>query len=311
MEPLADYAERLNHLPTDLRAETVLADMLENGISFDDLIINPVGAFKRAAGRDIDRTEWIETQYKSQRWLQIELNRSGLYDLLPEGVFHQPTSHDASASKEAILREMSVQRKREQAARRFFLPIEQEFFRQRVRIEQEQQTFLSDSGPLLADDPLAWFWNLPDFLTPAQTKRLLYLLPLMHKMSGDMAAMTNCFDQLIDERVSLQLDAPGMTLVQANTPALGQWELGSNSVFDGWLPNEEPLLRITVHIDRSERVADYMPGSNGIRLIEWLIGYLVPLDTDVQIDLDTSGLNDAFLFTNEDSLGRLNFTTYV
>ncbi|QMW04483.1 hypothetical protein [Spirosoma foliorum] len=311
MEPLADYVIQLKHLPIDLRVEMVLVDMLEAGISLDELILNPVGAFKRTFGRDIVRTNWVEAQHKSQRWLQIDLNRTGLYDLLPEGVFHQPTSNDASASKEAVLREISVQREREQAARRFFLPIEQEFFRQRVRIEQEQQTFLSDTNPVQSDDPLAWFWNLPHFLTPTQTKRLLYLLPLMHKLAGDVAAMTTCLEQLVEERVSLQLDSPGMALVQANTPALGQWELGNSSVFDGWLNNEDPLLRITVHIDRSERVVDYMPGHNGIRLIEWLTGYLVPLDTDVQIDLDTSTLNDSFLFTDNNSLSRLDFTTRI
>lgn len=311
METLVDYFERLNHLPVDLRAEVVLAEMLDDGISLDDVIVNPVGAFNRATGRDISRTEWVEAQHKSQRWLQIDLNRTGLYDLLPEGVFHQPTTNDASSSKENVLREMAIQRQREQAARLFFLPIEQEFFRQRVRIEQGQQTFLSDADTSLTDDPLGWFWNLPDFLTPAQTKRLLYLLPVMSKLAGDLTAMNACFEQLIEERVSLQFDSPGMVFLQADTPPLGQWELGTSSVFDGWLYSEEPMLCITVHIDRSAQVSSYLPGQDGRRLLEWLAGYLVPLDADWCIELDTSQLKETFLFTPDDSVGRLDFTTSI
>ncbi|GAB4021307.1 type VI secretion system baseplate subunit TssG [Spirosoma migulaei] len=311
MEPSADYAERLNHLPVDLRAEVVLAEMLDDGVSLDDVIINPVGAFNRAFGRDISRTEWIEAQHQSKRWLQIDLNRTGLYDLLPEGVFHQPTANDASSTKESVLREMAIQRQREQAARRFFLPIEQEFFRQRVRIEQGQQAFLSDADASLTDNPLGWFWNLPDFLTPTQTKRLLYLLPIVSQLAGDLIAMKACFEQLVEERVSLQVDSPGMVFLQTDTPALGQWELGTDSVFNGWLHSEEPIVRITIHIDHSDQVTSYLPGQNGRRLLEWLAGYLVPLDTDWRIELDTSQLKDSFLFASDESIGRLDFTTYV
>lgn len=312
MDTLATYPERLNHLPIDLRAEGVLADMLEDGISLEELIIKPVGNFKRAFGRDIHQVVWVEAQHRQQRWLQIDLNRSGLYDLLPEGVFHQPTTSETLTDKDAILREMSVQRQREQAARRFFLPIEQEFFRHRIRIEQEQRGFLADSDAQ-SDSLLGWFWELPDFLTPVQTKRLFYLLPVMHQLAGDLAAMTACFEQLIEERVQLQLDPPALVPVQDTdfgweSAPLGQWELGTDSVFGGWVADEWPTLRITIFLDRTDRVAAYLPGNDGHRLVEWLAGYVVPLEAAVQVDLDTSALRDAFELTADDAFGRLNFT---
>lgn len=309
MEPVTAYAERLNHLPIDLRAEVVLADMLEDGISLDDLLVNPVGAFRRTFGRDISQVQWVESQIKSQRWLQIDLNRSGLYDLLPEGVFHQPTTNDASVSTETTLREMAIQHERERAARRFFLPIEQEFFRQRIRIEQEQREFLFGTDTLLPNTLLEWFWDLPDFLTPNQLKRLLYLLPVIHQMAGDLVSMEACFGQLVDERVSLAFDAPGKELIQVDTQPLGQWQLGVGSVFDGGLHDGEPQLRVTVYIDRTERLTDYLPGGNGQRLIEWLAGYLVPLAVSTSVNLDTSALNDTFQLTSDAAFGRLDFTT--
>ncbi|GAB4024259.1 hypothetical protein [Spirosoma gilvum] len=311
MDLLPIYAERIKHLPIDLKAEVILADMLEDGISLDELILNPVGLARRAFGRDISQTEWKEAQHMSKRWLQIDLNRSSLYDLLPEGVFHQPTANEVATSKEVILNEISIQRQREQEARKFFLPFEQEFFRQRLRLEQEQRAYPIHTDTDQPNEVLSWFWNLPNFLTSLQVKRLLYILPVVHQMVGDLTAMMACFEQLLEERVSLQLDPAGMTLIEADTAPLGEWQLGESSVFDGWLRDEEPLLRITVHLDRPERVSYYLPGNNGRRMIEWLTGYLVPLDAAIGIELDTSALKDTFLLTEDEVFGRLDFTTNV
>lgn len=311
MEPLNAYADSLNHLSIDLRAEVVLADMLDDGVSLDDLIVNPVGLFKRPFGRDISRVEWVEAQHKVQRWLRIDLNRSGLYDLLPEGIFHQPTSNDTSSSKESTLREMAIQQEREQQARRFFLPIEQEFFRQRLRIEQEQRAFLYGTDSVLSDDGLRWFWELPHFLTPTQRMRLLYLLPVMHQLAGDLPLMADCFGQLLDEQVCLHVESPHSEWVLTDTPALGRWQLGANSIFDGWLNDGEPVLCITICIDRLDRLTEYLPGGVGQQLIDWLAGYLVPLDTNTRWELDTSALTETFALTDEETFGRLDFTTCI
>lgn len=311
MEPLNAYAEALNHLPVDLRAEVVLADMLDDGVTLDDLIVNPVGVFKRPNGRDISRVAWREAQHKARRWLQIDVNRSGLYDLLPEGVFHQPTSHDTSSSKESTLREMAIQQEREQQARRFFLPFEQEFFRLRIRIEQEQRDFLSGDANPATDVALDWFWDLPSFLTPIQRIRLRYLLPIMHQIAGNLSLMEACFGQMINERVSLQIESAEQTYLLCDTPTLGQWQLGVDSVFDGWLIDGEPILSITVHIDQPDKLTDYLPGATGHRLLNWLMGYIVPMDMNSRLKLDTSALADTFVLAEEDALGRLDFTTFI
>jgi hypothetical protein len=317
MESLTAYANSLNHLPFDLRAEVVMADMLDDGISTDDLIINPLGSFKRAFGRDISQVTWVEGQTNTQRWLQIDLNRTGLYDLLPEGVFHQPTTNDASVSTESTLREMAIQHERERAARRFFLPIEQEFFRHRIQIEQTQRTFLFGNDTLLPDNHLlSWFWNLPDFLTQTQLKRLMYLLPVIHRMAGDLISIEACFGQLVDERVTLTVDSPKNELVQLDTagaylPKLGQWELGTDSVLDGWVNDGEPICTLTVHIDQTEHLTHYLSGGNGYQLLNWLAGYLIPLTTGFHVDLDTSALDNTFLFTSNAECGRLDFTTSI
>ncbi|GAA4395341.1 type VI secretion system baseplate subunit TssG [Nibrella viscosa] len=310
METLDSYAKRLNRLPIDLRLEVVLADMLEDGVSLDDLIVNPLGSFNRPFGRDIADTEWVEAQHGHRRWLQINVNRNGIYDFLPEGVFHQPTSDDTLATQETILREIKIQREREEAARRFFLPLEQEFFRQRVRIEQEERTHLAQHDPFSLDDNLvAQFWELPDFLTTAQAKRLVYLLPVVYQFVGDLHRTALCFEQLLGERVSLQPELPGLVSLSADTPPLGQWQLGNDSLFGGYVREEGEVIRLRVHLSRADQVPDYLPGSNGRRVINLLQEYLLPMDTTLVVELDTSAFENAFILDDIPDSGLLDFTT--
>lgn len=314
MEPLTAYAEHLNHLPVDLRAEVILADMLEDGISLDELILNPIGGFQRAFCRDIHRVDWVESQQDNRKWLRIDLNRDGLYDLLPEGIFHQPTISDPQASKEVMLREMHIQTQREAAARRFFLPLEQEFLRQRIRVEQEERKYRFANSPFSLDDNLLiQFWGLPDFLTAAQIKRLLYLLPVLHQLVGDFDHMTACFEQLLEERVSLSLDPPAREAVgtQLETAPLGQWQLGKTALLGTRLIDEWPELCLTIHLSRAERLVEYLPGGVDRRVVDWLGEYLFPLETVLRLELDTTAIEDNFLLTDAIHTGRLDCTTLI
>ena len=310
MNPVASDIERLNHLPVDLRAEVVVADLLENGVSLDDLILDPSGGFRRAFGRDIDHAEWTEAQ--PSQWLRIYLNRDGLYDRLPEGLFHQPTTNESNPTKDEWLREMALQQEREKAARLFFLPLEQEFFRQRVRIEQEERAYLpggSQASP--EENELVQFWNLPPFLTPDQVHRLLYLLPLVYRMAGDLDYMAACFEAVLEEPVRLQLEPPGGVPFTTETAPLGQWQLGVDSLLDGLLMDETPVVRLTVCVGQADRIAAYLPGGRGRQLIDWLGDYLFALDTLPVIDLDTSALERDFQLAEESPNTWLYFTTQL
>jgi len=290
-----------------------MADLLEEDFRLDDLILNPVGGFRRAFGRDVSGAEWVEAQQGDRRWLRLDLNRDGLYDRLPEGLFHQPTANDTKISKDEWVREMAVQQEREKAARLFFLPIEQEFFRQRVHIEQAERSYLPGSRSAFdsSDNDLVRFWNLPPSLTPVQVHRLLYLLPLFHRIAGDADYIAACFERVLEERVTLQLAPPELVSFRTETAPLGQWELGQSSLFDGLLADEAPVVRLTVHLSRADRVETYLPGGTGRRLIDWLGDRLFSLDTTPVVELDTSGLDTHFVLHEEPADTWLDLTTQL
>ncbi len=72
----------------DIKAETLMAIAIENGITGDDFMIASDSLFNRAYSRDVLSAALAEDANKKS-FLQLHLSRTGLYDQLPEGVFHQ------------------------------------------------------------------------------------------------------------------------------------------------------------------------------------------------------------------------------
>lgn len=69
---------KLSNIPTDLSAE-----VLANYLQMRDLSMEFLGPHKRNAYRDI-----VSLENGADGSLQIGLSRKGLYDILPEALFH-------------------------------------------------------------------------------------------------------------------------------------------------------------------------------------------------------------------------------
>lgn len=103
---------RLSNIPTDLSAE-VLANYLQMRV----LSIEFLGPHKRNAYRDI-----VSLEHDADGSLQIGLSRKGLYDILPEALFHPLNRFDNIAPndyEERFSEECRKQHEEEENARAF------------------------------------------------------------------------------------------------------------------------------------------------------------------------------------------------
>ena len=80
--------ELINSLLYDLRAEYLVAGMLAGGITAKEITASFDGVLKRKWSADINFAE-IEKYENGEEALNIHLNRSGIYDALPESLFHE------------------------------------------------------------------------------------------------------------------------------------------------------------------------------------------------------------------------------
>lgn len=301
----------IHQLSIDLKAEVVLWALTEAGMAMDDMVVQPVGTFRRAFSRDVRAIEKRESPSGKSQW-HVELNRDGLYDALPEGLFHQPTTRKPNRTAEEIIEEINKQQAKEAAARRFFLPIEQEFYRQRVQLTQEGQRYHLTPGNALTNQALIDFWEIPDFFDARQTFCLFHLLPLAHRIAGDYALTAQYMGLLTGNNITLRTTyVTSHVMDDRLLPRLGNAQMGVDCIIGDCYPEHVAVTQLTVLLDNPEHLPDYLPGGKQLPVIQYLADYLLPVEADWQLSIDFSPTYQEFVLTSDEHTSRLGYTSFI
>ena len=312
----------LRRQPLDLRLEVILAELLECGYSFDDFLVQPVGLFARRYRRDVGivRDEEFERARRPVVRTVLEVHREGLYDALPQQVFHQPgNATDAPPGVRGMVENIRTQRRKEQDTRRFFLPFEQEFFRCRVRIEQEERRYFTNLSARWYNEAMARFWGIADAGLPAgPLTNLLYLLPLAHGIVGDLPRTRLCFESVLGHTVVLRVVAPLHYVlpttgtgqpVTGMDATLGNLALGRDLVLDGEYRETLPALEILLQGLSVPELAAYLNGEWPAKALALLCDYLVSFETDVAVHYEMALAEPSFRLGEGEGAAVLGYTT--
>ena len=296
----------------DYRIEALIAFWLENGaINLDHLTIQPEGTFKRSYSKDV--LEIGQGEPSANGEVRVHISREGLYDMLPEGLFHQAEQKPHKTTEEAV-EESERYRKEEKAARKFFLPLEQEFYRQRVWLEHtELRTWLNSVRPE-NESVFLKFWGVDKkAFTPQQCSTLLTILPNLHEVVGDMELTAFCLEKMIMEPVRIEL-VPQQEVIpfEDDSSVLGRASLGVDVVLSGsWWP-DEPAVEVTVGPVSAENVNSFLPDGASYKQLEKLYGYLFPAEAKVLTAVEIEEAARGFkLVADTMHSGRLGYTTEI
>src|SRR5664279_4835889 len=113
-----------NSLESDFKAEVIAAEMVENNIPADRIMILMLGGLQRTFRRDVDSVTEEIFDYDHKEYFLVKTHKEGMYDMLPEGLFHHAESNKSSKTEKEIIASIKQRRVEERNARRFFLPFE-------------------------------------------------------------------------------------------------------------------------------------------------------------------------------------------
>ena len=313
--------ERQRRQPFDVRLEVLLAELLAYGYAFDDFVVRPVSLFARRYRRDLGavQEEPFERHHREVVRTVVEVHREGLYDALPQQVFHQPGAGTSGHPPEvrAMVEDSLAQRRKEKATRKFFLPFEQEFFRCRVRLEQEERRYFNSLATNWYNEALARFWGLAEAgLPPVVLTNLLYLLPLACHIVGDLPRTQRCFESVLGQPVQLRPVAPQRhplpTAPAGPLPTrgtLGALALGRDLVLGGDYQETLPALEVTVQRLTVAELEAYLTGAWPATALALLCEYFVAFETDVVVRYDMAAAEPEFRLGEGDAAPVLGFTT--
>ncbi|MBO9614476.1 MAG: hypothetical protein J7619_17385 [Dyadobacter sp.] len=280
----------------DLKAEFIASAWLENGIPARQILFRPLGDFKRRSHRDIENTYELEIgNFKGQI---IDSNRSGIYDHLPEQLFHLPSSANLNSTKKKV-DEIRLQREKEQQSRLFFLPWEQEFFLNRVslaRLEQCAWELGTDSGVL---DALKAFWQAPPSLDEHVFIQLLPLLPLVSENRGNLDKAAEIMTVALRLPVEIQIIF-GLKYHFESEASMGDSLLGADTALGGELDTYLPQINVGIEVPNPAGLDQYLHNKNFDALVNWLLGWFIPVEYDFTVSLKLPPGTSAFTLASDD-----------
>lgn len=276
----------------DFKAEVMAAEMIEHGLDADRIMILLSGGSRRSFRNDVTLIEEELSEYDHKEYTLITTSREGIYDMLPEGLFHQPTPHKNAKTGKEIIKSIKQRRQEEINARKFFLPFETtiNYLRMQMALYENRLDKRSHYNDIV--NIFASKWEIFQYLDARQSNIFILLIPILHNLRDDLDAIKTILEAmfLLPVTIAIQPQLP----LQPNNPAvsvLGNSALGidlttGNMRFD----TGEDEIHITVYCGKNSMLQRFMPGSNDEKILQLLYDYLLPahLDITTTYELDAS-----------------------
>lgn len=281
---LEEVIDHIRCLHEDVRAEVVVGELLDNQVEQDAVTVQMENVFSRAFARDITGVQLDDSQ-PYHPFITLRLSRDGLYDRLPEGLFHEFSSQRRGTVSEMVAN-YKKQQQEEQKARKFFRPIEHEFFLQRVFLEQREKHLLFDAFGKDADQLFLSFWNINPALPREPVNKLVKLLPYMHRVAGNIPLVQLCLQVILEEKVSIVCDLAPQRVKSSRGVPLGESRLGMDTLAGEDFYTDMPVMKVTIGPLQQRRIYDYLPWQPYGQLLETCYSFLLPVDVDVETLLE-------------------------
>lgn len=281
LEEVIDHIRRLHE---DVRAEVVVGELLDNQLQQEEVTVQMQNVFSRAFARDITGVKLDDSQ-PYHPFIMLQLSRDGLYDRLPEGLFHEFSSQRRGSVQEMVAN-YKKQQQEQQQARKFFQPLEHEFFLQRVFLEQREKHLLFDAFGKDADQLFLSFWGINPNLPKAPTNRLVRLLPYMHRIAGNIPLVQLCLQVILEEEVQIVCDYTPRRVQSSSGVPLGDARLGLDTLAGEDFYTDMPVMKVTIGPLQRQRIYDYLPWQPYGQLLETCYNFLLPADVEIETLLE-------------------------
>ncbi|MCL9805330.1 type VI secretion system baseplate subunit TssG [Flavobacterium amniphilum] len=304
MDAIEEIKNKINSIPYDLKAEVLLSSLLESynrdGYEF---LINYEGQFKRPYSTDVLGCEIVDYDYDATQFLKINISRDGIYDALPEGVFHYPKTERLNQSVDDMTKEYRLQQKEEENARKFFLPFENEFFLNGMVRDAAEKDFLFRLNQGHPIDFFLDFWNIDRGLPHVLVAKFIRLLPFVHKVVGKLDKTAFCLEYLLGEKVEI-VELGYQELAESNqNVTLDNCRLGLDMV--SGMSYMDYSLNIELKIGPLENSSfkEYIHDGGVRRFIDLFYEYFLPVEIDVKTTILLPIEIEQFNFIQEPVLG--------
>lgn len=292
-----------------------MADLIQEGFPESEFMIFFDSLFKRGFSKDILKAERILIN-DIQETLALYLARDGLYDLLPEGLFH--ASLDAAVtSGKGMASDSRKESKIEEETRKFFQPFENEFFYQRVQLELQERAILQKLNDNSLEDFFLNFWKIDRSLPRNLIVKLTAMLPFVKEIVGDFKMTANCLGAVLGEEVTHSISYSSMSGADNagdltnGGDSLGKASLGVNMVTYGQFLEACKLIRFTIGPLKRTGIDPYLRYGDIARFIDCFCRFFIPVEMDYEFEVIMPEHLQEFVLGTEDARPVMGYSTII
>jgi type VI secretion system protein ImpH len=305
----------LNDLDTDFKATAKVAELVENGdYNKDQVIILPIGAKKSAYAKDINGYSFFHSKSMLKDVLVVQTNREGLYDMLPEGLFHGTPTKNSSLSDSEMIADVKLKREEEKNARTFFMPFEVELNHMRVTLELyenrlDKKTSYNDLSAIFGAA-----WEEFDYLDNDQRITWMHLLPVIKQKRNDVPFLRKLLPVLFGMPIQVVLNpsAINKTLIPEDLQfKLGGGDLGTDSIIGDSICSESEEIHLLIGPAEDDKLLKFLPGMQYKKLMDTVTSYLIPIESSLKFELISKEENKIGLLGADSLNSYLGFTFYL
>ncbi len=302
-----------NKLQTDFKAEAVAVNLLKYHRAVSNIFIQRIGINDRAYLKDIKSITSDYLGFDEEVFI-IETYREGIYDYLPEGLFHPPSLGATRKNVENVVKEIRKQKRVEEDARKFFRPFELEIFFTEVSALLKEFDFeiASDTDALL--NTVSELWPLVKMMDKQNAYIFIHILPFFHQIRGDKAWFERCMTAFLQIPVIVTFSPNVIDGVEEEDDSmlLGNSRLGvtyipSGKHMDGqrnWVVNIGPIPYT--------EMKKYIYGSPFRKVLNAMYDYFLPVSVDIEENFITEKEEYSFaLEDDERNANRLGYSTFL
>ena len=270
-------AESIRSSLSDIKAEVIIGDLIDKGIDIDIILVEHESLFERNYSTDVSGA-YIDMVRKL---IVISIARNGLYDVLPEGLFHPFTRYN-NLDAEDRKKEFQKQKQEEINARKFFMPLDNEFFVQRVNLELELLQLVRNPINILKK----YFFNdqgIPDYFA----RKFMIFLPFTNEIKGDIELTAYSLSEILNEKVthkSFYSVTRNIRNNLAGNSSNGNNVLGENFICGDYF--EENLLNweFLIILKDDSKFSNFTEMENNIgeKIIEKFFDFFIPVEIEVK-----------------------------
>jgi hypothetical protein len=267
----------------DYKANVIAAELVEHGFPIDDIYFKNVSIFRRFISKDVNDVLWDENDNGPDQ-LVFELNREGLYDMLPEGLIHSKSQRRPAGEAQ---NEFAVHRKQEEHTRKFFSSFENEFLHSALQLEIIERELYNSRNANKTREFFEIFYGNSRFLTDTQVLTLLYILPLSNKIRADVKIISETLTKILKYKITVvkQKNKPQVLKVNSPVASLNNCFLGIDSVISDSCVVHSFCYDLIVYDIGYKEYGDFRKNGKCSNVINFVLPYFFPVSAEINLVL--------------------------